>query len=108
MARGVRGLVVPAAVALWLGLAASAAAVFPPPVKDDGKFFTKEGLEKANKKIKEIYSAYKVDVVLETYETPPAGKAVPEDREKRTAFFREWADSRAKELGVNGLYILIN
>src|SRR2546427_21791 len=39
----------------WLLTAGPALAVFPPPIKDDGKFFTREGLEKANKKIKEIY-----------------------------------------------------
>jgi hypothetical protein len=98
----------------WLGLAAGclalagpARAVYPPGVKDEGKFFTKEGLEKADKKVRETYAKYRKDVVVETYMAPPEGKAVPEDKEKRAEFYREWAEKRIKELGVNGVYILV-
>jgi len=92
---------------LWLGLAAPARAVYPPPVKDDGKFFTKEGLEKANKKIREIYQKYKKDVVVETLETltEEQQKKLKAEDEKR--FFASLALARAKELGVNGVYIVI-
>ena len=98
----------------WLGLVAGglllagpARAVYPPGVKDEGKFFTKEGLEKADKKVREIYAKYRKDVVVETYTAPPEGKALPEDREKRAEFYREWAEKRIKELGVNGVYVLV-
>src|SRR5205807_7369629 len=92
---------------LWLGLAAPARAVYPPPVKDDGKFFTKEGLEKANKKIRELYQKYKKDVVVETLETltEEQQKRLKEESAKR--FFASLALARAKELGVNGVYIVI-
>ncbi len=92
---------------VWLGLASPAPAVFPPPIKDDGKFFSAEFVEKANKKIKEIYSSSKKDLVIETYATVPEGKKLPEDKNKLGEFFAEWAKARSEELGVNGVYVLI-
>jgi hypothetical protein len=92
---------------VWLGLAAPARAVFPPPLKDDGKFFAAEAVDKANKKIKEIYSKFKKDVIIETYAGVPEGKKLPEDPKKKGEFFDEWAKSRQEELGVNGVYVLI-
>src|SRR5206468_11877554 len=44
---------------VWLGPAGPARAVFPPPVKDDAKFFSAEALDKANKKIRTIYGEYR-------------------------------------------------
>jgi uncharacterized membrane protein YgcG len=102
-----RRLLVPALVVVWLGLAAPVNAVFPPPVKDEGKFFSAEAVDKANKKIKEIYSKSRKDLVIETYASVPEGKKVPEDPKKRAEFFDEWARSRSEELGVNGIYVLI-
>jgi hypothetical protein len=107
MLRRCRGLLVAAVLVGWLGLAGPAAAVYPPPVKDDAKLFSAEALEKANKKVRDIYANYKKDVVIETYTAVPEGKTVPEDPNKRGAFFTEWAQSRAKELGINGVYVLI-
>jgi uncharacterized membrane protein YgcG len=108
MPRYGRGLGWAGLVAGCLVLAGPAWGVYPPGVKDEGKFFTKEGLQKADKKIREIYAKYRKDVVVETYAAPPEGKAVPEDREKRAEFFREWAEKRIRELGVNGVYVLVN
>jgi hypothetical protein len=107
MLRTWRWLVLPAVLFGWLGLVSPAAAVFPPAIKDDAKLFSAEAVEKANKKIREIYSTYKKDVVIETY------AAIPADLEKKfkdkgkAEFFKEWAATRGKELGLNGLYILI-
>ena len=72
----------PALVALaWLGICGQVEAVFPPPIKDDGKFFSKETNEKANKKIREVYEKYKKDVVVETLTalTPEQEKMLKED-----------------------------
>ena len=110
MLRSISWLLVPGLFAGLLGLTGPAWASAPPEalkVNDGGKFFTKEGLEKADKKIREIYAKYRKDVVVETYMSPPEGKALPEDREKRAEFYREWAEKRIKELGVNGVYILV-
>jgi hypothetical protein len=99
--------IVPAVLVGWLGLVGTAEAVFPPPIKDEAKLFTPEFLEKANKKIKEIYSSSKKDLVIETYAAVPEGKEAPEDAKKRGEFFKGWAEARMKELGVNGVYVLI-
>ena len=103
-----RGLGWAGLVSGCLVLAGPARAIYPPGVKDEGKFFTKEGLEKADKKIREIYAKYRKDVVVETYPAAPEGKTVPEEKEKRAKFFREWAETRIRDLGVNGVYVLVN
>ena len=96
-----------AALLAVLGLTAPALAVYPPAVKDDGKFFTKEGVEKANKKIREIYEKYKKDVVVETVPTltPDQEKKVKDDTEAK--FFAKLANDRAKEIGLNGVYLML-
>src|SRR4051812_45551854 len=97
-----------AAVAGWLALPGAAWAVYPPPVKDDGKFFSKDALDKANKKIHEIYQKYKKDVVVETLEklTPEQQKKYQEEEDK-ARFFARLALDRGREIGLNGIYIVI-
>jgi len=103
----VRRLVLPALALVWLGLVGSASAVFPPPIKDDGKFFSAEALEKANKKIRSIYATYRKDVVIETYPEVPASLKDKYDEKDRRTFFRAWAKSRVRDLGVTGVYVQI-
>ncbi len=101
-------LAVVALLALWLGLAGPARAVYPPPIKDDGKFFSKEAVEKANKKIREIYQKYKKDVVIETLgELSEEQKKKLKDEEP-SKFFPRLALERINTLGVNGVFILIS
>jgi hypothetical protein len=102
-----RWLLMPALLLGWLGLAAPARAVFPPPIKDDAKLFSADAVDKANKKIKEIYAKSRKDLVIETYAGVPEGKKLPEDPKKKGEFFDEWAKSRLEELGVTGVYVLI-
>jgi uncharacterized membrane protein YgcG len=97
----------PAVLAGWLASAGVASAVFPPPVKDEGKFFSAEGLEKANKKIRQIYEGSGCDVVVETVPAVPADLEAKFKELGRDKFFLEWAEKRTKELGVNGVYVLI-
>lgn len=93
----------------WMGLAARPAhAVYPPAIKDEGKFFTAKGLEKANQKIRDIYEKYRKDVVVETIDALGADqdKAFKEEGGKK--FFPKYALKRIKDLGVNGVYIVIS
>jgi uncharacterized membrane protein YgcG len=85
---------------------AAARAVYPPPVKDDGKFFKPEALEKANKKIHEIYQKYRKDVVVQTIEalSPEEEKQLKD--EGKAKFFEKFADKRAEDVGLNGVYVL--
>ena len=96
-----------AALLALLGLTAPALAIYPPALKDDGKFFSKEGTEKANKKIREIYQKYKKDVVIETVPmlTADQEKKVKEDGEAK--FFAKLTNDRAKEIGLNGVYLML-
>lgn len=98
----------PAVLAGWLALAGpAAAAVFPPPVKDEAKFFSAEALEKANKKIRQLYTDFACDVVVETVPAVPADLEAKYKELGRDKFFLEWAGKRAGELGVNGVYVLV-
>ena len=96
-----------AALLALLGLTAPALAIYPPGLKDDGKFFSKEGVEKANKKIRDIYEKYKKDVVVETLLmlTPEQEKTLKEDGEMK--FFAKLTNDRAKEMGLNGVYLIV-
>jgi hypothetical protein len=107
MPRPARWLFGPALLAAWLVLAGPARAVYPPPVKDEAKLFSAEALEKANKKVREVYQTYRKDLVIETYPAVPADLEKKFKEKKKAEFFEEWAQARAKELGVNGVYVLI-
>jgi uncharacterized protein len=102
-----RSVLVPALLAGWLATAGRAAAVFPPPIRDEGKFFSAEALEKANRKVRQIYQRFQKDVVIETFPAIPADLEQKYKEEEKAQFFNEWARKRAEELGVNGIYILI-
>jgi hypothetical protein len=91
----------------WVGPAEPARAVFPPAIKDEGKLFSAETLDRANKKIHDIYRTFHNDVVIEALAKIPADLETKYKEDGRQKFFSEWADRRVDELGVNGLYILI-
>jgi hypothetical protein len=97
-----------AVLGAWLVPAGPARAVFPPAIKDDGKFFKPETLEKANKKIREIYEKYKKDVVVETITSLSADQETKLKEEGREKFFAKLALDRARALGVNGIYIILS
>jgi uncharacterized membrane protein YgcG len=98
----------PLALVVVVGLAGPALAVFPPPIKDDGKFFTKEGVEKANKKIRDIYEKYRKDVVIETITSLSEEQEKKFKEEGEAKFFPRLALQRIHDLGVNGVYVLIS
>src|SRR5262245_5155181 len=102
------------ATAVVLARPGAAAAVYPPPVKDEAKYFSDAALDKANKKVRELYGKYKKDVVVETFAAVPADmkKKLEELEEKkkdkgRAEFFDDWAKDRARQLGLNGVYVLV-
>src|SRR5947208_653015 len=103
-----RQFIMPALLFCWLGFVSSAAAVFPPPVKDEAKFFSMSALDKANKKIKEIYRDYHLDVVVETMPAIPADLQAKYKEEGKNRFFSEWVRKRIDDQGVHGVYILIS
>lgn len=103
----IRRWLIPVSLLGWLGMVGPASAVFPPPVKDEARFFKPETLEKAAKKIRDIYREFYKDVVVETFPAIPADLEKKYKEEGRSRFFADWAERRLDELGVNGVYILI-
>jgi len=92
----------------WLTFVHQALAVYPPPVKDEGKFFGAEALKKANAKIRDIYKKYKKDVVIETIDALSVDDQKKAKEEGNKKFFPKYALKRIDDLGVNGIYIIIS
>jgi uncharacterized membrane protein YgcG len=100
-----------AAVAL-LALLGSAGRVhaLTAEVRDEAGFFKPQTVAQANEVIKEIKQRYKKDLLVDTVRHVPEGKrreATSPDTDVKARFFADWAIGRAREEGVNGIYVLI-
>jgi uncharacterized membrane protein YgcG len=88
----------------------SRVAAVAPEIKDGGKFFSAEAIQKAAKQIRDIAHDYDRDLLIETFATIPGEQAErvkalsPEERAK---FFHNWATDRAEAAVVHGVYILV-
>jgi hypothetical protein len=88
---------------LW----AAASTVSAVEVKDDAHFFSADTLSAANARIEKLKDTYHRDVIVETYPDIP-DKLKPQYKpENKNEFFATWYRDRARELRVNGIYILI-
>src|SRR5262249_43744890 len=91
-----RRALVPALIAGWLLLPATAHAIVP-QVHEHGekKFFKEETVREANALIQKIAQRYKKDVVVETYDKIPddIAKKFNYDVNRRDEFFDRWAKS---------------
>ena len=83
-----------------------AALALTPEVKDQAGFFKPEAIKQANQLIRDIQRQHHVDLMIETFVKPPAGRE-QEASADHSAFFSQWARQRARELGINGIYMLI-
>src|SRR5437016_8860069 len=88
-------------------LLAGKAAALEPQVRDDAGFFSPQTVEQANAIIKQIKDDHGKDVMIETFAAIPADLQAQYDPDRKDQFFENWLTSRAKELGVNGVYVLI-
>ncbi|MFO0880472.1 MAG: TPM domain-containing protein [Gemmataceae bacterium] len=76
-------------------------------IRDDGKFFSKEALEKAEAVISAIKKEFRQDLLIETFAGLPENlKSRYNDKDKK-AFFESWARERYNREGVSGLSILL-
>jgi uncharacterized protein len=94
---------IPALLVGWLGLVSQANAL-EPRVKDNAGFFSKEAIEKANKKITEIKRDFSKDLMIETFAEAADKEKVKENRAK---YFAAWAKQRYEALDVQGIYVLM-
>jgi len=95
-----------------LGLLASAgrAHALTAEVRDEAGFFKPETVTRANEVIKEVKQRYKKDLLVETVRHVPEAErheATSTDPAVKARFFADWADRRARQEGVNGIYVLI-
>ncbi len=85
-----------------------AALAMPRPlVLDTAGFFKSEAVNHANDVIHSIKQRYGKDVMIETYTGVPEELRADFDRKGKVRFFEEWSEHRFRNLGVDGLYILI-
>jgi hypothetical protein len=85
------------------------AGAIAPVVNDRGKFFSSDAVKKANEALRGLYLNEK-DLLIETYEGVPADnvdKVKAMSKEERLKFFKKWAETRAEQRVVRGVYILI-
>jgi uncharacterized membrane protein YgcG len=78
-----------------------------PKVNDQAEFFSKSAVEQATRKIQEINRRFKVEVVIETFPAIPDSMKAKYKPEEKKQFFRHWAETRAADAGVKGIYVLI-
>lgn len=102
-----RRLLIPALLLGWLGLSAEAFAAKSPEIRDEAKLFSSDAVEKANQKIKEIYRDYDKDLFIETVLAIPKNLQDKYKELGKGRFFVDWAEKRAADEGVKGIYVLI-
>src|SRR6516225_4559950 len=100
-----RRLLAPALVLTSL-MDAGPAKALTPEVKDHAGLFKPETVAQANKMLRDIERRHRVDLLIETFPTPPAGREADASKDK-AKFFSQWGLQRARESGVKGVYVLI-
>src|ERR1700681_3147313 len=90
----------------WLVLAGNVRA----QVKDDAGFFSAAAVSQANEIARDIKLSYGKDFKVETFRMVPPDRAAKFKTLAKAAkqdFFEAWAKSRAKALGVQGVYLQV-
>lgn len=80
-----------------------------PEIRDDAKLFEAETVKKANDQLREIFSRFGRDFLMETFAGVPADQAEKVKGmgpKERSQFFIKWAVNRSNERVVNGVYVL--
>jgi uncharacterized membrane protein YgcG len=80
-------------------------------VRDNGNFFSDSATEGANRRISEIKTQFKKDLVVETFKTIPEeiSQGVDlTDKSARNKMFEQWTVKEAKQQNVNGIYVLLS
>src|SRR5262249_19890562 len=80
-----------------------------PGVKDHAEMFKPDTVKSVDAEIQQIKERYHLDVAIETFPAVPDDKKaefekVQKDESARNRFYRQWAEERARSLGVDGVY----
>jgi hypothetical protein len=101
MMRFFRPLVVVLAAVLLLPAALRA------DVHDNASIFSPAAVDKANTDLAAMHRRHNKDLVIETFASVPDDQKSKLQSDGKDAFFASWLSARAKELSVNGVYVLI-
>lgn len=97
-------------VALCLFLAGAGAHAANLAIRDQAGFFSEGAESTAARTISEIERSQKKDLVIETFAEVPAEVRRGVDLQDKTAvkrLFESWSVQRARELGLNGIYVVM-
>ncbi|MFN4261517.1 MAG: TPM domain-containing protein [Gemmataceae bacterium] len=89
------------------GLLLPQVAAAAPGVRDQANFFNPAAVREADMGIQEIHRRFGKDLMIETFPAIPAGLKEKYEELGQATFFQDWARSRARDLQVNGIYVLI-
>jgi TPM domain len=76
-------------------------------IRDGANIFSQGARDRADNDIDQMQRKYSKDFVVETFAKVPDDQQDQLKQLGKEAFFRQWTVSRAKSLGVNGVYTLI-
>jgi hypothetical protein len=76
-------------------------------VHDEAHFFSSGAISQAEQVIRQINDRHHRDLLVETVPEVPQDLQAQEQSQGRDQFFKQWADKRASEQGVTGVYVLI-
>lgn len=98
-------ILIGASVALLLSAASAPAA--PLGVRDEAHFFSADAIRQADQTIQQINQRHQEDLLIETLPSVPQDKQDQLQQLGKAKFFEQWANDRARQQGVNGVYVLI-
>ncbi len=78
--------------------------------KDEGNFFSAETWKRVQPAAERLFKEKKIDLLVETYKTCPkgdVGNIKGMSASERETFFKELTGERAKELGLEGIYVFV-
>jgi hypothetical protein len=87
---------------VWLAPAAVRA-----DVHDNAHLFGQQAIDDANTVTDRMDKQYKKQLVIETFPSVPDAQKDELKQKGNAKFFRDWMAARAKDLKVNGVYVLI-
>ena len=96
----------------WLGINGLVSVAATYQVKDEGKFFSTEAVQKADQRIQEIHRDFHKTLFIDTVRKLPMD-LVPQYKEAthaeggRDKFFSKWAIERVRNAGVRGIYVFL-
>src|SRR5437899_3132235 len=78
-----------------------------PGVSDRGEFFSADAVHEADQTLARIKRDFGKELVVETFPSIPEQLRGKETSEGKESFYRDWARSEARKIGLNGIILLV-